>query len=62
MRLLISRVERVNERPVLIADGKMAAKSGKKMPRVMLLYQESDSNTKPEFIKPTRRNLCTFAR
>lgn len=50
MRLFASRVERVNGRPVLIADGKKVAKSGKKMPGVKLLHQESDSNTKPEFI------------
>ena len=50
LRLFASRVERVNGRPVLIADGKKVAKSGKKMPGVKLLHQESDSNTKPAFI------------
>jgi len=50
MRLFASRIERVNGRPVLIADGKKVAKSGKKMPGVKLLHQESDSNTKPSFI------------
>lgn len=50
MRLFASRVERVNGRPVLIADGKKVAKSGKKMPGVKLLHQESDSNTKPSYI------------
>ncbi len=34
LRLFASRVKRVNGRPVLIADGKKVAKSGKKMPGV----------------------------
>lgn len=41
---------RVNGRRVLVADGIKVAKSGKKMPGVKLLHQESDSNTKPEYI------------
>src|SRR5262245_30662748 len=40
----------VNGRHVLDADGIKVAKSGKKMPAVKLLHQESDSNTKPEYI------------
>lgn len=44
------RIERVNGRIVLIADGKKVAKSGKKMPGVKSLFQESDANTKPSFI------------
>jgi hypothetical protein len=40
----------VNGRLVVVGDGIKAAKSGKKMPAVKLLHQESDSNTKPEFI------------
>lgn len=39
-----------NGRPVLVGDGIKVAKSGKKMPGVKLLHQESDSNTKPEYI------------
>jgi len=41
---------RVNGRRVLVADGIKVAKSGKKMPGVKLLHQQSDSNTKPEYI------------
>src|SRR5450631_3332485 len=41
---------RVNGRRVLLGDGIKIAKSGKKMPGVKLLHQQSDSNTKPEFI------------
>lgn len=40
----------VNGRRVLVADGIKVAKSGKKMPGVKLLHQQSDSNTKPEYI------------
>jgi hypothetical protein len=41
---------RVNGRLVLVADGIKAAKRGKKMPAVKLLHQQSESNTKPEYI------------
>lgn len=41
---------RVNGRPVLAADGIKIAKAGKKMPAVKKLHQQSDSNTKPEYI------------
>ncbi len=41
---------RINGRPVLVGDGIKVAKSGKKMPGIKLLHQESDSNTKPEHI------------
>ena len=41
---------RVNGRRVLVGDGIKVAKCGKKMPGVKLLHQQSDSNTKPEFI------------
>ena len=41
---------RVNGRRVLVADGIKVAKCGKKMPGVKLLHQQSDSNTKPEYI------------
>jgi len=40
----------VNGRLILIGDGIKVAKSGKKMPGVKKLHQESESNTKPEFI------------
>lgn len=41
---------RVNERIVLVGDGVKAPKSGKKMPGVKTLHQESDNNSKSEFI------------
>lgn len=40
----------VNGRLVILGDGIKAAKSGRKMPAVKKLHQESDSNTKPEYI------------
>jgi hypothetical protein len=36
--------------PVIVGDGVKIAKSGKKMPAVKLLHQQSESNTKPEYI------------
>lgn len=39
-----------NGRIVLLADGIKVPKTGRKMPGVKLLHQESDSNTKPEYI------------
>jgi len=41
---------RVNGRLVLVRDGIKAPKRGKKMPAVKLLHQQSESNTKPEYI------------
>jgi DDE superfamily endonuclease len=41
---------RVNGRWVLVGDGIKIPKCGKKMPAVKLLHQQSDSNTKPEYI------------
>jgi hypothetical protein len=41
---------RVKGRWVLVGDGIKIPKCGKKMPGVKLLHQQSDSNTKPEFI------------
>ena len=41
---------RVNGRRVLLGDGIKIPKCGKKMPGVKLLHQQSDSNTKPEYI------------
>ena len=37
-------------RLVLVGDGIKVAKQGKKMPAVKLLHQESESNTKAEYI------------
>ena len=41
---------RFNGRLVLLGDGIKIAKAGRKMPAVKTLHQESDSNTKPEYI------------
>jgi len=41
---------RINGRLILVGDGIKVAKQGKKMPGVKLLHQESESNTKPEYI------------
>ena len=43
-------VLRVNGRLLLVGDGIKAPKSGRKMPAVRLLHQESESNTKPAYI------------
>ena len=40
----------VNGHPVFIADGIKAAKTGRKMPGVKKLHQESQDNSKPEYI------------
>jgi hypothetical protein len=49
LRLFPSPV-RANGRLVLVGDGIKAPKRGKKMPAVKLLHQQSESNTKPEYI------------
>jgi hypothetical protein len=41
---------KINDRYVLIADGIKAPREGRKMPAVKCLHQESESNSKPEFI------------
>ena len=41
---------RVGGRPVLVGDGIKVAKAGRKMPGVKKLHQQSESNTKPEYI------------
>jgi len=41
---------RINGRVVLVGDGLKVAKAGRKMPGVKKLHQESESNTKPEYI------------
>jgi len=43
-------ISRENGRILLVADGIKISKSGGKMPGVKKLHQESDSNTKPEYI------------
>lgn len=40
----------INGRIILIGDGIKVPKEGRKMPGVKLLHQDSDSNSKPEFI------------
>ncbi len=47
---LFPGVLRVNGRLVLVGDGIKVAKQGQKMPAVKLLHQESESNTKAEYI------------
>ena len=41
---------RVNGRYVLVGDGIKVPKRGRKMPGVKLLHQQSESDTKPEYI------------
>ena len=41
---------RLNGRPVLVGDGLKVPKAGRKMPGVKKLHQQSESNTKPEYI------------
>ncbi len=43
-------VLRIGGRPVLVGDGIKVAKAGRKMPGVKKLHQQSESNTKPEYI------------
>lgn len=50
MNTLGSLVLTEGGRPVLLADGIKIPKSGRKMPAVKKLHQESDGNTKPEYI------------
>jgi len=52
-KLILKRfpgILRINGRLVIVGDGIKIPKSGKKMPGVKLLHQQSDSNTKPEYI------------
>jgi len=44
------RLERVEGRLVLLADGKKIARAGRRMPAVKSLHQQSEGNTKPAFI------------
>ncbi len=48
--LKLFTVHRAGGRAVLLGDGIKVAKSGRKMPGVKLLHQESDNNTKPTYI------------
>jgi hypothetical protein len=41
---------KINNRPLLVADGVKIGKSGKKMPGIKLVHQASDDNSKAEFI------------
>ncbi len=43
-------VLRIGGRPILVGDGIKVAKAGRKMPGVKKLHQQSESNTKPEYI------------
>ena len=43
-------IVRHNGRPVIVGDGLKIGKSGRKMPGVKSLHQESESNSKPEYI------------
>lgn len=40
----------MNDRPVLVADGLKVPKEGRKMPAVKKLFQQSEDNSKPDFI------------
>jgi hypothetical protein len=48
--LVLFRPFEVEQRLVCIADGIKAPKEGKRMPAVKLLHQESQNNTKPQYI------------
>jgi hypothetical protein len=50
---------RINGRLVLVGDGIKAPKRGKKMPAVKLLHQQSESNTKLEYIMGHRLSSTT---
>jgi hypothetical protein len=47
---LFQNVPKLNGRIILLGDGIKIPKAGKKMPAVKCLHQESDNNTKPEYI------------
>lgn len=50
LRVLKRQLLTVNGRLVLLADGIKVPKTGRKMPAVKKLHQESQNNSKPEFI------------
>jgi hypothetical protein len=41
---------RINDSPLIVADAIKVGKTGKRMPAVKLLHQESEDNSKPEYI------------
>ena len=47
---LLPQPVRINGRHVLVGDGIKVPKCGRKMPAVKLLHQQSQANTKPEYI------------
>ena len=48
--LVMPDILRFNGRSLLVTDGIKAPKSGRKMPGVKSLHQESDNNSKPKYI------------
>jgi len=48
--LKVLPVHRFGGRPVLLGDGIKIPKSGRRMPAVKLLHQQSEGNTKPQYI------------
>ena len=50
LKFAVGLLWQVNGRLVVVGDGVKNPKSGKKMPGVKKLHQESESNTKPEYI------------
>ena len=50
LSLVLFRPMMVGSRIVCLADGIKAPKEGKRMPAVKMLHQQSESNTKPEYI------------
>lgn len=50
LTLFTNNATRINGRIILIGDGIKIPKQGKKMPAVKSLHQESESNSKPEYI------------
>lgn len=50
MARLDSRLLKIDNRVILLADGIKVAKSGRKMPAVKRLHQESENNDRPEYI------------
>jgi hypothetical protein len=50
MSLPAALLPRIDGRPIFIGDGIKKGKTGRKMPAVKKLHQESANNTKPEFI------------
>lgn len=51
MTAFVPFLVRVNGRVVIVGDGLKAPREGRKMPAVKTLFQESGSNTKPQYIR-----------